>query len=431
MSAVKKLARKVIPVSAISSAEESYRKQKARAAYLKFGKASKGMQVIAVTGTNGKTSTCSYINTILKAAGLKTAVYTTAYSEIDGTYEANITHMTVASPWSVQKFFQRAKKAEVDWVILEVTSHALDQHRIYGVPIAVAVITNLSQEHLDYHKTMENYAAAKARLITEFHPKDVVLNADDEWYEYFRAKVENNLHAVGKNTDHQIVSMSLSPSGTDFELVTPMGECRAHLNQIGEFNVYNAAMASVVAQIVGVQSKQIAEGLKMIDVIEGRLEPVNAGQDFAVFVDYAHTPDAIENVVRAASGVAKGKVRLVFGATGVGEYARDTTKRAPMGVVAAKYADYIYLTDDETYLEDAAKIRKEVEVGILEARGKGKYVEIGDRREAIKQAFLDAKAGDVVLLCGIGHQDYRNMGGGHQPWDERVVAREILEELSE
>ena len=163
--------------------------------------------------------------------------------------------------------------------------------------------------------------------------------------------------------------------------------------------------------------------------MEGRLESIDEGQDYSVLVDYAHTEDALKNVLTAVKGIATSKVRIVFGATGVGEYARDTAKRGPMGETAVKYADFVYLTDDETYLEDGDKIRKEVEKGILGAGGKDKYIEIGDRRDAIKQAFIDSRKGDVVVLAGIGHQDYRNQGGKKLPWDEREVAREILQEL--
>jgi UDP-N-acetylmuramoyl-L-alanyl-D-glutamate--2,6-diaminopimelate ligase len=193
MSGVKKLARKVIPKDAVTSAERQYRLVKAKTAYTIYGSAPKNAKVIAVTGTNGKTTTCAFINAMLKGAGLKTAVYTTAFVEIDGNYQPNTSHMTVASPWSVQKFFKQAKAAKVDWVILEVTSHALDQYRIYGIPVEVAVFTNLTQDHLDYHKTMDNYAAAKARLITDYKPKHTVLNADDDWFEYFGRKVKKNL----------------------------------------------------------------------------------------------------------------------------------------------------------------------------------------------------------------------------------------------
>lgn len=168
MKRVKVIARKVIPKQTIKSVEDSYRLNKARLATVRYGKPSGEQKVIAVTGTNGKTTTCTYINEVLKAGGFKTAVSTTAYVEVAGERKANTNHMTVASVWSVLKFMSQAKKAEVDWIILEVTSHALDQHRLRGVEVEIAVVTNLSQDHLDYHGTMENYAAAKARLLTNY-----------------------------------------------------------------------------------------------------------------------------------------------------------------------------------------------------------------------------------------------------------------------
>lgn len=426
MSSVKKLARKVLPEDRIERLEESYRLKKAKTAYTVYGKSPNAVKVIAVTGTNGKTTTCAFINAMLKAAGVTTAVYTTAFSEVAGEYHANTTHMTVASPWSVQKFFKRAKKADVEWVILEVTSHALAQHRIYGVTIDIAVITNLTQDHLDYHKTMENYAAAKAKLITEFQPKDVVLNADDEWFEYFGRKVKKHMHSVGvyKATD-QIKEVALAASGTSFSVVSSKGRTDINMQLVGQFNVYNAAMAVAVGTIIGIDRKLIAKGINELAVVEGRLEPVVGGQDFAVLVDYAHTPDALKNVLQAVRSIAKGTVRVVFGATGD----RDPIKRPEMGSVAAEYADYIYLTDDETYTEDPDTIRDAVEQGILQADGKDKYVEIADRKQAITQAFKDAQKGDVVILAGIGHQDYRAMGRNKEPWDERIIAKEILKDL--
>jgi UDP-N-acetylmuramoyl-L-alanyl-D-glutamate--2,6-diaminopimelate ligase len=384
------------------------------------------MKVIAVTGTNGKTTTCAFINAMLKGAGVKTAVYTTAFSEINGSYKPNKTHMTVASPWSVQKFFKQAKKAGVEWVILEVTSHALDQHRIYGVTVDIAVITNLTQDHLDYHKTMENYAEAKARLITEFQPKDVVLNADDEWFEYFGRKVKKHLHSVGmhKATD-QIKEVALTAEGTSFSVVSSKGRTDIAMQLVGAFNVYNAAMAVAVGTIIGLDRKLIAKGINELSVVEGRLEPIHVGQDFTVLVDYAHTPDALKNVLTAVASICKGKVRIVFGATGD----RDPLKRPEMGRVAATYADYVYLTDDETYTEDPATIRAAVMQGIVEAGANSTCIEIADRYAAITQACKDAQPGDVVVLAGIGHQDYRAMGGNKEPWDERVIAKEVLSNL--
>jgi len=423
MSGVKKLARKVIPKDKLTQAEETYRLTKAKAAYSLYGKAPQALKVIAVTGTNGKTTTCAFINAMLKSAGYTTAVYTTAFNEIAGNYTANTSHMTVASSWSVQKFFKNAKKAGAEWVILEVTSHALDQHRIYGVNVDIAVVTNLSQDHLDYHKTMENYAAAKARLITDFQPKDVVLNADDDWFEYFGRKVKKHLHTVGmhKATD-QIKEVSLAASGTQFSVVSKKGRVDIAMPLVGEFNVYNAAMAVAVGTIIGIDKQRIAEGIASLEVVAGRLEPVNSGQDFAVLVDYAHTPDALKNVLQAVTSIAHGKIRIVFGATGD----RDAKKRPQMGQIAMEYADVVYLTDDETYTEDGDSIRAAVRQGIESAQSSALWYEIADRKQAITQALQDAKKGDVVILAGIGHQDYRNMGGKKLPWDERVVAKEIL-----
>lgn len=421
MKRIKVIARKVIPKNAIKSAEDQYRLGKAKLATARYGKPSSQLKVIAVTGTNGKTTTCTYINEVLKAGGFTTAVNTTAFQEIAGVRSANTNHMTVASVWSVLKFMSEAKKAQVDWVILEVTSHALDQHRLRGVRVDIAVVTNLSQDHLDYHGTMENYAEAKARLLTEYEAEKVVLNADDEWFEFFAGKRKDKPFTVGRSkATHQIKSLNLTAEGTSFTLISSAATTPVTTKLVGEFNVYNAAQAMVAGQAAGVSAKDAAQGIANVYGVPGRLEPVVAGQPFAVLVDYAHTPDAIENVLKALKGIAKGKVCLVFGATGD----RDAKKRPIMGAIAAKNADMIYLTDDETYTESPEAIRAAVRKGIESANGT--YVEIADRKEAIKRAFADAGPNDVVLLAGIGHQDYRAMGGKKEPWDEREVARELL-----
>jgi UDP-N-acetylmuramoyl-L-alanyl-D-glutamate--2,6-diaminopimelate ligase len=426
MSKVKRLIRKVIPVSKMRQIENFSRLSKAKAANAINLYPAKGMNVIAVTGTNGKTTTCAFINEIFKAGGYKTAVYTTAFTEVNGINKPNHTHMTVASAWSVQGFLKKAKKARADWIILEVTSHALDQFRIYGVPIKIAAVTNLSQDHLDYHKTMENYAAAKARLITDFKPQTVILNADDDWYSYFAERVETKLKSIGQaKASHQIKELKVEPKGTSFKLISTDGIVRVATKLVGDFNAYNVAMAVVVGQTAGLKPGQIALGVANVKVVPGRLEPVDCGQDFTVLVDYGHTPDAIERALKALKKLTKGHLSIVFGATGD----RDKSKRPIMGEIAAKLADMVYLTDDETYTEDGDAIRTAVREGIEKAGGKNKYVEIADRYEAIKAAFKAAKAGDVILLTGMGHQDYRNMGGKKIPWDERKVARELLKKL--
>jgi UDP-N-acetylmuramoyl-L-alanyl-D-glutamate--2,6-diaminopimelate ligase len=416
----------VIPRSKIRGAENFYRLNKAKTANVINGRPGRGMQVIAVTGTNGKTTTCAFINEVLKAGGLKTAVFTTAFTEINGVNRPNLTHRTMISMWSVQNFLKQAKKAGVDWVILEVTSHALDQFRLYGVPVKVAALTNLTQDHLDYHGTMENYAAAKARLITDFKPPITILNADDEWYKYFARQVNSGLKSIGQGrASYQIKELSVTPKGTSFSVVGSDGVVKVLTKLIGDFNAYNAAMAVAVGHAVGVSKAAIEQGIANVQVVAGRLEPVDAGQAFTVLVDYGHTPDAIERALGALKRLTRGKLAIVFGATGD----RDKSKRPIMGEIAARLADKIYLTDDETYTEDGETIRAAVRQGITNAGGADKCVEIADRRQAILAAFKEAQPGDTVLLTGIGHQDYRNMGGQKVAWDEREVARELLKEL--
>jgi UDP-N-acetylmuramoyl-L-alanyl-D-glutamate--2,6-diaminopimelate ligase len=427
MSSVKKLVRKVIPKNSVKQAENYYRLSKAKAASTLNGNPAKNMKVIAITGTNGKTTTAAFVNEVLKAGGLKTAVYTTAFKEVNGKHVPNKTHMTLASAWVVQKFFAEAKKAKVDWVIIEITSHALDQYRTLGIPVEIAIITNLSQDHLDYHGTMQNYAAAKARLITDYKPNHVILNADDEWFDYFAKTSMGEFVNIGKNmATYQIKEVTLSTSGTDYKLVSSKGVFKIKTALIGDFNVYNSAFAAVVGQIVGLQGKQIEQGVFNVKNVAGRMQLIEAGQPFLVLVDFAVTPDALEKALTSLKSVCRGKVRLVFGATGD----RDKLKRPIMGQIAAKWADNIYLTDDETYTEDGDAIRAAVKEGIKEGKGFSKCQEIADRYEAITTAFKEAKTGDAVLLTGIGHEDYRNQGGVKIPWDEREVAKKILKEIS-
>lgn len=396
----KKLARKIIPKRGIQTLEKNYRKGRGAFWQTRHGYPARGMRVIAVTGTNGKTTTCSYVSEVLKAAGYKTAVYTTAYYEINGQNTPNHSHMTVTSQRDVQGFFARAKKAQVDFVVLEVTSHALEQGRITGVPVEIAVVTNLTQDHLDYHGTMEEYAKAKALLLQKYGAKYAVLNADDEWFGFFA----------------QYSQAEVKPFKKDPSLKTSL---------IGDFNLYNASAAAAVGDLLGLDRSVIRRGVANLKAVPGRMESINAGQDFGVIVDFAYTPDALENVLKTLKDITKGKVGIVFGATGD----RDKTKRGPMGEVVSKLADRIYLTDDETYTEDPVAIRDAVYAGIKRAKGEAKTQVYDDRLDAIKQAFKEAKKGDVVLLAGIGHEDYRNMGGKKLPWDERRVALEELQNI--
>ncbi len=420
----KKLVRKLVPANAVTKLENTYRKSRGVFWQALYGYPARNLKVIAVTGTNGKTTTASYINSVLRAGNLKTAVYTTAYYEVAGAQVPNHTHMTVTSQKSVQSFFAKAKRAKVDYVILEVTSHALDQGRIAGVNVEVAVMTNLTQDHLDYHGTMERYAEAKSKLFTDYQAKHAVLNIDDQWFDFFMSRTVQPTITYGQRKDSSLhlKEYTLTPTGSTFKAQYKSHQLSMTTQLVGLFNIYNALASTSVGLALKLDPEAIKLGIASLANVPGRMEQINEGQDFDVVVDFAYTPDALQNVLSTLKEVTKGKISIVFGATGD----RDTTKRPAMGKVAGKLADRIYLTDDETYTEDPVTIRDAVYAGIKRANAQDKTQVVDDRLEAIKLAFKEAKKGDVVLLTGIGHENYRNMGGKKLPWDERQIARELL-----
>lgn len=423
----KKLARKVIPKQGIKVAEETYRKGRVYGLQMRHGFPARGLRLIATTGTNGKTTTSMYMNEILKAAGHKTAMFTTAVIEVNGQAEPNRTHRTVPVTAELMKFFKQAKQEGAEFVILEASSQALHQHKFKGVPIEVGIMTNLTQDHLDYHGTMERYAEAKARLFNRYaNPNYCILNADDEWYDYYLMQSVGQVVSYGESTDaaERIQTVVQSTSGSSWTLRSGQHKLRLQTSLPGLFNVYNATAAATAAQALGLPDEAIAKGVAALKLVPGRMERIDAGQNFDVLVDFAITPDALEKALIAARATTAkgGKVRIVFGATGD----RDKGKRPIMGQVAAEHADVIYLTDDETYTEDPDTIRNAVYEGIKTEQAEKRTKIIPDRRKAIQAAFSDAGKGDVVIIAGLGHEDSRNMGGKLVPWDDRTVARELL-----
>jgi len=420
-----KAVRNGLPSGAVRSIEEVYRKGRVKAVSAKYGNPARSLKVIAVTGTNGKTTTVNYINEILKEAGYKTAMFSTALIEVAGKSQINDLNATVATTERMQQFFRDAKKAKADYVVLEITSHALDQHKLDGVPIEVAVMTNLTQDHLDYHKTMEQYAAAKSKLF-QGEPKFIVLNRDDEWFDYFNTHMAGAQKITyGEHTDAEarIDHTKLYKKGSEARVVIDH-QVKLELATAlpGKFNIYNMTAAAAVAYILGVKLDDIIEGVANLEGVPGRFERVVEGKGYDVIVDYAHTPDALEKLLDAAKSITKNRVILVFGATGD----RDKGKRPIMGELAAKHADRIILTDDESYNEDPKAIRDEVRKGIEKARGIAKTIELGDRREAIEKALSIAAKNDTILITGMGHEQYRIVNGERLPWDDAAVVREIL-----
>lgn len=416
--------RKVLPSGALRRVEELYRRGRVRLVSARYGNPARNLRVIAVTGTNGKTTTVNYINEILKEAGLTTAMFSTALIEVAGLTQLNDLNATVGTTKRMQEFFRDAKKAHVDYVVLEITSHALHQHKLDTVPIEVAVMTNLTQDHLDYHKTMEQYASAKGMLFART-PKFIVLNRDDDWFEFFdkyQAGSQKITYGTHDEAEAKIDYVKLYKKGSEATVVI---DHQTKLNLAtalpGKYNVYNMTAAASVAYLLGLKLTDIVEGVANLEGVPGRFERVVEGLGYDVVVDYAHTPDAMEKLLEAAKAITTNRVIIVFGATGD----RDKGKRPIMGEIAARQADRIILTDDESYSEDPATIRSEVMAGIERAGGEAKTTELGDRREAIEKALSIAKKGDIVLITGMGHEQFRIVNGQRLPWNDGDVVREL------
>jgi UDP-N-acetylmuramoyl-L-alanyl-D-glutamate--2,6-diaminopimelate ligase len=330
----------------------------------------------------------------------------------------------------VPKLIKRLKELRgqgAEWLVMEVTSHALAQHRDWGIPYSVAVLTNITHEHLDYHGTFERYVASKRKLFekTDRNKKGLrtgVVNADDPSADFFTAAIRNSLTYGLKGGELKAQDIKLSASGVSYRAVIDDDSYDIKCRLPGRFNVYNSLAAVGVGRELGLSRTEIEQGIAALAAVEGRMTTIKSQSGFDVIVDFAHSPDALENVLKASREMTKGRLILVFGATGD----RDKSKRPVMGEVAVKNADVIFLTDDETYTEDPAAIIQEVYKGIEAAGGRGKTTVVEDRLKAIKAAFAAAKAGDTVLLTGIGHETTRNMGGKEEPWNEIEIAQKLL-----
>lgn len=417
--------RKALPSGAVHNLEEMYRRSRVKLVSARYGNPAKNLRVIAVTGTNGKTTTVNYINEILKEAGLKTAMFSTALIEVAGKRQINDLNMTVGTTQRMQEFFRDAKRAHVDYVVLEITSHALQQHKLATVPIEVAVMTNLTQDHLDYFKTMERYAEAKGKLFAG-EPKFIVLNRDDEWFEYFdkfQAGAQKITYGEHEEAEAKIERVKLYKKGSEATVVIDHQTTLELATALpGKYNVSNMTAAAATAYLLGMKLRDIVEGVANLEGVPGRFERVVEGKGYDVIVDYAHTPDALEKLLEAAKSVTKNRVILVFGATGD----RDKGKRPIMGEIAARMADRIILTDEECYNEDPQAIRDQVREGIEKGKGNAKMTEVPDRRKAIEKALSIATKDDTILITGMGHEQYRIVNGEKIPWNDGDVVRQIL-----
>jgi UDP-N-acetylmuramoyl-L-alanyl-D-glutamate--2,6-diaminopimelate ligase len=389
------------------------------------GDPSKHMTVVGITGTNGKSSSVLLIQHILESNGHPTAAFGTLGYRIAGeTLEAK--HTTPFGE-ELAGVFARARAAGVTHVAMEVSSHALEQERVAGIDFDAAVFTNLTQDHLDFHKDMESYRRAKLLLFERIEGpgRFTVVNADDPSAPHFIEASRVPCHTYGEKGDCRATGIELRVNRTLFTAETPWGAQRIEMSLLGRHNVSNALGVIAVCAGLGLGLDRIAEGLATMPTVPGRFEHVDAGQDFQVIVDYAHTEDGLRNVLRAARAICSGRILCVFGCGGD----RDRTKRPKMARAAAELADFSIITSDNPRTEDPEKILLDVEAG-MKVAGMARdrdYLVILDRAQAIGRAIGLAKPGDLVLIAGKGHEDYQILGTERIHFDDREVARGVLE----
>lgn len=363
---------------------------------------SKRLKVVGVTGTNGKTTITYLVKSILEKDGEKTGLIgTIAYSI--GEEKKVATNTTPESLDLQSMFFQMLKKG-TESVVMEVSSHALVLKRVIGVDFDVAVFTNLNREHLDFHKTLSAYKEAKGLLFEMLSSKSyAVINIDDPSWKYFydKAKGKRLTYSLSdQKADFHTKSFSCDLEGSQIDLVTPKGEIKMNLKLLGESNIYNALASATVGVALNVDLDTIKSGLESVEGVPGRMEKVEAGQEFNVFIDYAHTPFALKGLLKTVKRLTPGNLFVLFGCGGD----RDSGKRPQMGEVASLLADRVFLTEDNPRSEDPEKIIQQIMEGI---KDKDKVEIIIDRKEGIKKALSLAKKGDSLVLAGKGHENYQ------------------------
>ncbi|MCH5584700.1 UDP-N-acetylmuramoyl-L-alanyl-D-glutamate--2,6-diaminopimelate ligase [Shimazuella sp. AN120528] len=391
---------------------------------------SRQLKLIGITGTNGKTTTSHLIEQILTSVGRETGIIGTIGVKI----KDNVIPVKNTTPDVVdlQKSLRYMVDEGAEYTVMEVSSHALHLGRTRGSHYHIAVFTNLTQDHLDYHETMEQYREAKGLLFSQLgndytHEKEksqvAVLNVDDAASSYFATITPAQVitYGISKQADVRAVNIEHRVDGVSFELHTYQGNVSIRLPLFGTFNVYNSLAAASVALVEGISLAKIKQALESLTGVDGRFESVQAGQDYTVLVDYAHTPDSLQNVLTTAKSFAKGKVICVVGCGGD----RDRGKRPLMAKIATEISDYAVITSDNPRTEEPKAIIADMVEGIPFSATQF-YTTIEDRKAAIEYAVQLAKTGDVVLIAGKGHETYQEINGVRYPFDDRKIAYEAI-----
>lgn len=396
-----------------------------------YGSPTQALKLVGITGTNGKTTVSHLVEQIVRESGEQTGLIGTMYRKIGD--EILETKNTTPDSLTLQETFREMLLRGVSTAVMEVSSHALVQGRVYGSDYDVAVFMNLSQDHLDYHHTMEEYAYAKSLLFAQLgnsyhasNPKIAVLNADDE--ESVRMQTATAAHVITfgikENADFRATNIEITSHGSTFNLTTPAGKFKLKIKMIGNFSVYNVLAAIATSYALHIPLENAIATVEAIPGVKGRFELVNAGQDFPVIVDYSHTPDGLLNVLQTIDEFANNRVFVVVGCGGD----RDKGKRPQMAKIAVQYATNPVFTSDNPRSENPRTIIEDMIKGVPESDS---YVVHENRRDAIQYAISEAETGDVILIAGKGHEDYQIIGDEVINFDDRVEARLAIEKNSD
>lgn len=416
-----------------------YHKAVALLATVRYGFPANKIKVIGITGTDGKTTTTFLTTSILQAAGYKVAECSGIRYKIDNKEWKNESDNTTPGGFQLRKFISQAVKEKCDYLVLEVTSWAITQSRVWGISFDVALLTNLTYEHLDLHGSMDEYRKAKGKLFEGLTkskrkmnvPKISIVNNDDNDAAYFLKFPADKKITYGIDTSTDVRAENITPGadGIEFDLLVKGERERVKFKMPGLYNVYNCLAASSIGYSQGVSLEAIKNGIEKMEYVPGRMEKINEGQNFQVVVDFAHTPNGMSQLFKTARSMIEPgkKIIAVYGATG----GRDKGKRPLIGEAAGQLIDFSFLTTEDPRHEDPMDIAKAIEIGL---KKKGKvlgqdYQFVIDRAEAIDQAVKMAKTGDIVLLCSMGCYDCMYVGDGKIPWDDRLKARESLRKL--
>jgi UDP-N-acetylmuramoyl-L-alanyl-D-glutamate--2,6-diaminopimelate ligase len=433
MKYFRKLIKLLIPRGLFRKVEPYGHLIEAVLANIRYGFPARNMQVIGVTGTNGKTTTTLMIHKLLSSAGYRVGVLSTVAVGVGEDIVPRTEHMTTDKPSILQRHLRDFKKAGVGWVIVEVSSHSLAQHRVWGIPFEIAVLTNITEDHLDYHGTFERYLRAKRRLfkIAARHGRRLgIVNADDSNSDRFADAVPLHVSYGLKQAEVQAENIKTSITHSTYTAKAGRNQYKIRVNIPGKFNVSNSLAAVAVGRELGLSRSQIEKGIASLSSVAGRMQTVHAGQKFGVMVDFASTPDGFEKFFETVRPQVKGKLVAVFGSAGE----RDKAKRSQQGEIAGKYAGEVVLTEEDDRSEDGHKILEKIAAGAQKAGLKlDKTIHlVHNREEAIGFALTRVSTDkDMVVLLGKGHEKTIERFDGEHPWDEVGMAVHALEALQQ